>query len=150
MQGRKPTPTKLRLLRGNPGKRSLPKDEPKVAAKRPPMPVGMSAGAQAHWRRFAEQLDAARITTELDRQALKALCEACATWDEANRGIAKFGLVVKGARGSRRSPYVGIANTAFEQMTKMLAEFGMTPSSRTRVQSVGGDIDKDAVDLFGF
>ena len=28
MAGRRPTPTKLKLIKGNPGKRALPKDEP--------------------------------------------------------------------------------------------------------------------------
>lgn len=151
MQGRKPTPTRLRLIRGNPGKRPLPKDEPKVVAKRLPMPVGMSPGARAHWRQFTKALEGAKITTDLDRQALRALCETCAAWEEAQARVWKHGMVVKGAKNQpRRSPYVGIANTAFEQMTRMLAEFGMTPSSRTRVQSVGGRTDADAVELFGF
>jgi phage terminase small subunit len=31
------------------------------------------------------------------------------------------------------SPYLSIANTAMAQMTRLLVEFGMTPSSRSRV-----------------
>ena len=39
MKGRKPTPTYLKLLKGNPGKRSLNKHEPKPALlNKPPEP----------------------------------------------------------------------------------------------------------------
>lgn len=45
----------------------------------------------------------------------------------------KYGTVVKSPSGYPiQSPYLAIANKAHEQMTKLLAEFGMTPSSRSR------------------
>lgn len=34
-----------------------------------------------------------------------------------------------------QSPFLAIANKAFEQMRAMLVEFGMTPSSRSRVHA---------------
>jgi hypothetical protein len=37
------------------------------------------------------------------------------------------------------SSYLAIANKAFEQLSKMLTEFGMTPSSRSRVSKVQPD-----------
>ena len=33
-----------------------------------------------------------------------------------------------------QSPYLAVANKAMEQMRAMLTEFGMSPSSRTRVR----------------
>jgi len=32
------------------------------------------------------------------------------------------------------SPYVKVANIAWQQWTRMLKEFGMSPSSRTRIK----------------
>jgi phage terminase small subunit len=34
-----------------------------------------------------------------------------------------------------QSPYLAVANKAMEQMRALLAEFGMSPSSRTRVHA---------------
>lgn len=47
--------------------------------------------------------------------------------------MLKFGLVVKAQSGFPvQSPYVSIANVQSERMLRILAEFGMTPASRTR------------------
>jgi P27 family predicted phage terminase small subunit len=53
----------------------------------------------------------------------------------ANRQIQEFGPLVKAPSGyPMQSPFLAIANKAFDQMRAMLTEFGMTPSSRTKVR----------------
>jgi P27 family predicted phage terminase small subunit len=53
---------------------------------------------------------------------------------DAERNLARFGVVIKSPSGFPiQSPYLAIANKAMEQMARLLAEFGMSPSSRTRV-----------------
>ena len=42
MKGRKPTPTHLKLVKGNPGKRKLPINEPKPARDFPDVPHHLS------------------------------------------------------------------------------------------------------------
>ncbi|WP_232346024.1 phage terminase small subunit P27 family [Burkholderia pseudomallei] len=83
---------------------------------------------------IAEQLHAAGLLTVLDVTALGLYCEAFARWHDANEKVVKLGAVVKSAHGYPiPSPYLQVANQAYAQMTRMLAEFGMTPSSRSRV-----------------
>ncbi|MCX4146760.1 MULTISPECIES: phage terminase small subunit P27 family [Paraburkholderia] len=139
MRGRKPIPTALKLVRGNPGKRPLPKTEP-----RPELavlvPDWLSPAARKHWPTIADPLRAAGLLTALDTTALGLYCEAFARWQYANEQIVKLGPVVEGAAGySVKSPFVTIANTAYEQLTRMLVEFGMTPSSRSRVTATKPD-----------
>lgn len=75
--------------------------------------------------------------TELDVAALMAYCTAYARHVEAEEQIAKFGTVIKAPSGFLvQSPYLAISNKALDQMTRMLVEFGMSPSSRTRVTAV--------------
>jgi P27 family predicted phage terminase small subunit len=131
--GRKPTPTALKIVQGNPGKRPLPQHEP-----RPPvgaeMPDWLSDEAKAHWPMVAAQLTEAGILTEIDAQALALYCEAFARWRHANEQVVKFGPVVKAPSGFPvQSPFLAICNKAWDQMMKALIEFGMTPSSRSRV-----------------
>lgn len=136
MAGRKPKPTALKIVTGNPGKRPLPENEPKPKQADLSVPDGLSVEASKHWQVVARQLHDARILTELDTHALCLYCEAYSKWMEANNNIAKYGMVVKSPNGFPvQSPYLSISNKAFEQMKGIMVEFGMTPSSRTRVQA---------------
>lgn len=135
MRGRKPTPTALKIVRGNPGRRPLPPNEPRPQGD-PEMPDWLSDAAKVHWPKVAEQLQAAGIITSLDAAALGLYCEAFARWKHANDQVAKFGPVVKAPSGFPvQSPFLAISNRAWDQMSKMLVEFGMTPSSRSRVSA---------------
>ncbi|CAJ3071216.1 P27 family phage terminase small subunit [Burkholderia pseudomallei] len=136
MRGRKPTPTALKLIRGNPGKRPINDAEPDAAslADIELAPDWLSPDAQRHWPVIARQLHDAGLLTGLDVAALGLYCEAFARWKDANDKVVKLGAVVKSAHGYPiPSPYLQVANQAYAQMTRMLAEFGMTPSSRSRV-----------------
>lgn len=132
MSGRRPTPTALKLVRGNPGKRSINRTEPHPSLD-VTMPDWLSPDAAKHWPVVAKQLHDAGLLTAIDVTALGLYCEAFARWRGANTQIAKYGTVVKSPNGYPiQSPYLAISNKAHEQMTRLLAEFGMTPSSRSR------------------
>lgn len=133
MRGRKPTPTALKLVRGNPGKRPLPENEPTPKGEAD-MPDWLTPAAAEHWPLVAKQLREAGVLTAIDSAALALYCEAFARWRDATDKVTRYGSVVKTPNGFPvQSPYLAIANKAHEQMTKLLVEFGMTPSSRTRV-----------------
>lgn len=140
MRGRKPAPSALKLLRGNPGKRKLSTDEPKPAqlpADLPP-PTWLDVEAQAEWQRLAPMLERLGVLTETDVGALTAYCEAWATWKNATQKLREFGLVIKHPTVGKLpvvSPYVKIADNALTQMRGLLVEFGMTPSSRSRIHT---------------
>jgi P27 family predicted phage terminase small subunit len=141
MRGRKPTPTALRLLRGNPRKRPINAAEPKPS----PLPAGLAAptwldpDAAAEWNRVAPMLGRLGVLTETDADALAAYCEAFTTWKQATQRLRQFGMVVKRTKAGLElpviSPYVKIAHHAMAQMRAFLVEFGMTPSSRARIHT---------------
>lgn len=100
----------------------------------------MPAEARKYWKPMLRMLQDAKIVTNADVQALEALCIVYARWREANAQLEKTGLLVKTPNGyPAQSPYLAIANKAFDQMKAMLTEFGMTPSSRTRVRTTESD-----------
>ena len=135
MTGRPRIPSHLKLVRGNPGRRPLPKNEPVYQAGAA-APDWLSKRAAVHWPLISSQLDDAGVLTVIDTTALAMYCEAFATWHDANEKLILFGAVIKGREGiPTQSPYFRIANAAFAQMIRMLTEFGMTPSSRTKVVS---------------
>ena len=54
-RGRKPTPTAIKELEGNPGKRALNDREPKPQKKAPACPKWLEDEAKKEWRRLAKQ-----------------------------------------------------------------------------------------------
>lgn len=141
MKGRKPTPTALRLLRGNPRKRPVNANEPKPAPLAGDLapPAWLDADAQTEWRRLAPMLGRLGVLTETDADALAAYCESWVTWKTATARVRQFGMVIKRTKGGAElpviSPYVKIAHHAMQQMRAFLVEFGMTPSSRARIHT---------------
>lgn len=139
--GRKPKPTHLKVLEGNPGKRALPQGEPKPKVKRPPVPKHLNKVARREWNRIVKLLLAAKLVTELDRAALAAYCQAWANWVEASERVealkATGQLVTMTENGYPvASPWLGIQKRASDEMRQYLTEFGLTPSSRTKVSVI--------------
>ena len=136
MRGRRPKPTRLKFLTGNPGKRALNRNEPRPELAIPECPVELGPVAQREWQRLVGELCHLRILTNLDRAALAAYCGAYALWAEATEVIQKFGTMVKSPSGFPiQSPYVSIANRQAEIMMRIASEFGFTPASRSRIST---------------
>lgn len=144
-RGPKAQPTVLKILRGNPGKRALNHDEPQPQSGFPPCPEHLSSSAREAWGRFGEQLAACGVGTRLDGVALELLCSAYAAYLDAADKVAKGGAVwvdTSGGGGIPKfaySPYWAVKNRERETLVKLLAEFGMTPSSRSGIH-----VDKPA------
>lgn len=139
MKGRKPTPTALKKLAGNPGKRRLPTDEPEMPVESPDPPEWLNGEALAEWNRIVPQLHEAGIMALSYRSAIASYCEAWARFVDAIEQIPKTGgEIVKSPSGFPiQNPYAAVRNKAQAQMLKVAAEFGMTASSKTRIKAIG-------------
>jgi len=132
--GRRPTPTKLKELAGNPGKRPLNRAEPKPRRKRPRMPDHLSQPAQREWKRVTRELDGMGLLASADADAIAMYCDVYARWVEAVAKLNEEGMIVHTENGFPiQSPYLGIANRCMAQLQKLLIEFGMTPAARSRI-----------------
>ncbi len=135
MRGRKPLPSNVVKLRGNPGKRRLNDAEPRPAGAAPSCPSYLGEVARKEWKRLAKELADLGLLTRIDRGQLAAYCQAHALWLEAVQALGRYGTMVKSPNGyPMQSPYVAVANKQVDIMVRIAAEFGMTPSSRTRIR----------------
>lgn len=135
MRGRKPIPSNVHRLRGNPGKRARNKQEPQPNKGRPSCVLSLNQTAKRHWRYYVKELHDIGTVTKVDRHALAIYCEACARWERAIKMVEEKGEVVKTKQGNIiQNPYVGIANRAADQINKYGASLGLDPSSRTRIK----------------
>lgn len=134
---RRPKPTHLKLLQGNPGEHldRLNTDEPQPEPKIPAPPPHLKGVALEAWHHYAPMLARNRMISEVDGIGLAAICQAYARWAEAESYLERQGLVLIGASGIPfQNPYLGIANRALDQIRAFLIEFGMTPAARSRVR----------------
>ena len=132
--GRKPKPTALKVLEGNPGKRELNRFEPKPGKGMPVCPEWLLDDAKDEWNRLADKMNQMGILTEVDQAAFAAYCQAWARWKEAQQMIEINGATFVTDKGYlQQSTWVGIANTNQKLMMQAASEFGLTPSSRSKI-----------------
>lgn len=136
MRGRKPTPTVLKLVAGNPGKRPLNMREPKPVIAIPTCPAHLMPTAKAEWKRLARYLHDLGIISELDRSALAAYCQVYGRWVEAERKLKETPSLLRTPAGYvQPSPWLAISNKNLELMHKFMSELGLSPVSRSRVST---------------
>ncbi|KLU76025.1 phage terminase small subunit P27 family [Clostridium botulinum] len=150
-RGRKPKPTAIKIIEGNPGKRPLNKNEPKPEKKAPRCPSWLEDDAKKEWRRMAKQMEHLGTLTEIDMAAFAGYCQAYARWKEAEEFITKHGAIVKTPSGYwQQVPQVSIAQTYLKIMNKFCEQFGLTPSSRSRIITDSNDKEDDQMELLLF
>jgi len=136
VRGRKPKPTAVKVLAGNPGKRALNSSEPRPPAPAdvPYAPRHLGAEAKREWRRMGEILLRLGLYTEVDRAALAMYCQAWGVWVHAELQLVAEGEILVTDQGYHYiNPWRAVANKAQETMRRMFTEFGLTPSARTRL-----------------
>ena len=76
MAGRKPKPTALKKLEGNPGKRKLNTKEPVPEKGMPDCPKWLLSEAKVEWNRLCKKLSEMGVLTEID-MVLSGKLNAC-------------------------------------------------------------------------
>ena len=149
-RGRKPTPTAIKELEGNPGKRKLNENEPKPERKAPACPKWLDKDARKEWHRLAKKMEAIGVLTEVDMAAFAAYCQSYARWKEAEEFITEHGTLVRTPSGYwQQVPQVSIAQTYLKIMSRFCEQFGLTPSARSRIVADAGCQDTtDPMELF--
>jgi P27 family predicted phage terminase small subunit len=134
---KRPQPTALKLLRGNPGKRPLNTAEPKPRADGIQAPAWLNADARAKWNELFAVLQSVGLLTQADAGPLARYCDTWAWWRRCRETIEREGdtLVIRDDSGNEKyrqqRPEVGIVNKLAQQMHRLECEFGLTPAARS-------------------
>lgn len=142
--GRRPNPTALTVLRGNPSRKKLNENEPRPRSQDIEKPDDLSPGASAAWDKTAPEVMAMRVMTSADVIALKNLCElqatlAMAVAEKSRDGFSVFlcSVVVDGAGNERpkveEHPAIRLERNTVAAMRPYIDMFGLNPSSRSRL-----------------
>jgi P27 family predicted phage terminase small subunit len=126
-------PTTLKVLEGNPGRRPLNPNEPKPEVGMSEKPRRLSTVASAEWDRLGPALVARKVLTVDDGLALSALVTLYARLEQLGEAIdAGEPPVVDG----RPSPLWTLERETLQAWRAWLGEFGLTPSSRSKITTV--------------
>jgi len=116
----RPTPTKLKELAGNPGKRPINDREPKPAGRIGACPDWFPADARREWDRIVPELDRLGVLTSVDAATVEA---HCLTYGEIV-SLARAGAPLKAA--------------LLGQMRAYASELGLTPAARDKIDCSEG------------
>lgn len=156
--GRKPTPANVHYLNGNPSKKPLHQlmDSLQPEVEIPGCPAHLLPEAKKEWKRITSELVRYGLISKLDRAALSLYVQSWAelvyaekmlkrnmeSADKKRAAAEAEGKDYIGGDGMTEittngniiySPYWVIANKSRHNVDKFLGNFGMSPSSRSRV-----------------
>lgn len=145
-------PTALKLIAGNPGKRSLNLADgvnPRIEIPTPPK--HLSATARKEWKRITPILEELGLISGLDIAALTIYCESyaalvdlqtarnakvCKRVDEGMpyaEAVLDVSIGVTPSGYQQQSVLVQLINSHRDQVHRYLAHFGLSPAARARV-----------------
>jgi P27 family predicted phage terminase small subunit len=147
-RGRRPPPTYLRLLRGNPQRRPLNTNEPQpeVPAEFPEPPPHIEGYAHDEWYRIGPELHRMRLLTVADLKIFEFYCQSYGRWRDAEEALQRFrrgdpnmkGLIVKGQTGAMiENPLIYTARKAASDCMRYALELGLSPAARARLSDSG-------------
>lgn len=161
-KGAKPKPVKLRLVEGGRPSRIVQEMRrtgadvlPQASPKHPAKPKAMSEAAAAQWDFVCGLIEELGLLSRTDTIAIQLLCEAYADYCKAIEAIKKNGgetYRTQTSRGKgvivRNIPAVRQKLEADHRIRLWLAEFGMTPSARSRVRGSGKGNEEDPAEKY--
>ena len=151
-RGPSPQPTKLKLIKGNLGRRPINKNEPQPApVKAPKCPAYFGPIAKTEWKRIVPELEQLGLLTNIDLKAIEVYCLTYQEYRDVEAVLAKEGRVyeaeTKIGMVLKARPEVAISRNARQLMKAYLTEFGMTPSSRSKVVVLGNNDKGEGFDF---
>tara|TARA_R100001198_G_C5204309_1_gene192122 strand:+ start:426 stop:899 length:474 start_codon:yes stop_codon:yes gene_type:complete len=151
----KKLPTELKKQRGTLRKDRLNPNEPKLPCVIPPIPTWLSEDGQKAFAELSTLLYDMSVLTQADELALTLLCDAYSEYKKAKEIVNELGstMEVVSREGNSKSvirPEVQIANQSFVRVFQLLKEFGLTPSSRAKVNAIEKSSSKPDVKIENF
>lgn len=132
--------------------------KPTLPTEIPAPPAYLKGWARKEWLRVVPDLYGTGTYAEIDETMLAAYCMAFARWIRAELDLERMakldpvthGVMMKTSNGNAiQNPLVGAASTARRDMHRLADSFGLTPSSRTQIQTGKGDGDGGVAAKYG-
>jgi len=148
-------PTEIKKQRGTLQKHRENENEPKLPCVIPPIPTWLSEDGQKAFAELSTLLHDMSVLTQADELALTLLCDAYSEYKNAKQIVNELGATVEvmSREGNSKPtirPEVQIANQSFVRVFQLLKEFGLTPSSRAKVNAIENSTNTPDVKIENF
>lgn len=150
-RGRRPIPTKLKIARGTLRKDRVRPDEPDLPRGMPDMPERLEGDAVAvhKWKELSQILFDLGVLTTADGEALATLCELHSSEQACLKELREVGPTIHTDLGGvKPNPAGSLYRSIAALKNSLLSEFGLTPSSRTKVGAAQDSKPKDDLEEF--
>lgn len=148
--GRKPIPTKMKLLKGTARKDRINPNEVKPPTIKilPSPPDELNEDGREEWIRVIRELVSNGIFTALDYTLLYHYCYEHGNWKEYERELRRIGrfVMVKKTGYIFQHPLVTVSRQAAKAARELGVQFGLTPSGRTRISTTNKPAEADPFD----
>lgn len=139
-RGPAPSPTALKLLKGERNQDRLNRNAPKPRGTGPLKPADMDVRAKRVWDRQVKAMRLTGVLTVVDTDNLRAYCEAVARYEAAAKLYAGSGPLVRGQKGELvKNPLHQIIRDNSMLMRLLGRDLGFTPSAREGIQVGDGE-----------
>ena len=140
----KVVPTSLKLVRGNPGRYPLTKDEPKPEVSLMKPPSYLDPLAVKEWEHTGPMLARMGLLTEADETLFAGYCMVVSDLVRINDAMAACGHAMVAIKTNvdgtghesveaKTNPLIVQRRQALTQLRFYCQEFGMTPSARSKM-----------------
>lgn len=130
------------MLHGEHRPSHLNMHEPEPRDALPLCPEDVTETVRDIWDDTVRELQAMHLAHAADRDALRCYCEAVATHRRASQLLAQSGILIRGQRNNMvRNPLLQVQRDAAAAVRGFAQEFGLTPSSRSRIENKRDDED---------
>jgi P27 family predicted phage terminase small subunit len=129
------TPSSVKRLRGNPGRRPLREDvDAGVLERLPNPPAWLDDEARKFYRLAGRECIKMAVLARVDVAALVTMSAMWGRWVNAERHLCAEGEVVRAPNGSLvLNPWLTVSNRALDRFCALASKFGGNPADRTRL-----------------
>jgi len=143
--GRKHKPRELAELEGaikkNPQRYRDP--VPTASSNEPQRPEHLTTEAGSEWDRMEQVMRSAGLWSASYQVTIELYCETYANYRKSLTLVEKTGLALVRGKEIKRNPFSVELHKYKEETLKLLAELGLTPSSRSRITLQDRDNEAD-------
>jgi P27 family predicted phage terminase small subunit len=138
LRGPPATPSAIRALQGNPGRRPLNTEEPST----PPLSVNHPEWMEGDpdlkefYYAVGNIVRSMNVAQESDAPAVELLSICLAQVRNAYRAVQDQGATQFGQGGEQPSAHFKVMSQMIRQAMSIMKEFGMTPAARARVKTL--------------